>query len=283
MKIDDGAITARLKELCKRIGGKPVSFIPRPPVERVDADLTFEQVEDLCKHPSGLFIHNGQPVFVYIRDHTVGGPYQFPSDGNKIHFTVCRTLQSMDKKGRIGRYRQTNRNDNQYLVDVIIDGRGRTVEQQVPLFPCRNCLARLHYRCFDFNSPDYVKQKIVEEFDAKEAFDFLFQHFDIFRQEVAALKSATLPTGYVRGWRRISREIRAAHNFTCHNCRARLSKDQRCLDVHHKNSDKRDNRDDNLVCLCKLCHAKEHAHYRDRVSANDQRIIENARRAQQLI
>ena len=281
MKIDDGAITARLTALRRKVGGKDwQGFIPRPPVERVDADLTFEQVEDLFDL-SGLLIHNGQPVFAYIRDHLIGGPRQFPHEGKRIHFTVCGTLRDMKKKGRFERYRVTSRNDNRYLVDVK-EG-WRDVEREEPLFPCRYCLANLRYQCFSLTSPGPVKQKIVEKFDAKEAFDFLWQHFDIFHQAMTGAKSAALPTGYTPDFNRISREYRRSRGFTCERCGARLHKHKKLTDLHHKNSDKRDNREDNLVCLCKLCHAKEHAHYRDRVSANDQRIIEATRRTQQII
>ena len=59
-------------------------------------------------------------------------------------------------------------------------GGARWVEQQVRLFPCQNCLAKLHYRCFEYNSQTSMKQKIVEEFNAKEAFDFLFSILTFF-------------------------------------------------------------------------------------------------------
>lgn len=278
MKIDDGAITARLKELCKRVGGKPVNFIPRPPVERVDADLTtVEQVKDLFDS-SGLLIHNGQPVFAYIRDHLVGGPRQFPDGGKRIHFTVCGTLRDMKKKERFERYRVTSRDDNRYLVDVK-DG-WRDVEREERLFPCRYCPANLRYQCFSLTSPGPVKQRIVEEFDAKEAVDFLWQHFDIFRQAMADAKSAALPTGYTSDFDQVSREYRKSRGFTCERCGTRLHKHKKLTDTHHKNGDKRDNQDDNLICLCKLCHAEEHPHYR--VSADARRIIKNARRQPHL-
>ena len=282
MRIDDEGITNKLKEIRRKVGGKRVEFIPRPPETRVDKDLELIQDVEGIFHPSGLLIHNHRPVFAYIRDHTVGGRFDHPRDRKKIHFTVCTTLQNMRQQGRFQRYRLTNRDDNHYLIDVR-QGWGKPREQEVRLFPCQYCLGNVRYRCFNYRMEKSAKGKIVEHFDAKEAFDLLWQHFDIFRRkmEEAGAQSATLPTGYGSNWRtKISREIRKSRNFICEECGVRLDKCPRCLDVHHKNADKRDHRDDNLICLCKVCHAKEHPHYRHDSDCHG--IIEAARRRQHL-
>lgn len=279
MKIEVGNITGELEKIRKRVGAELVEFVPRPSGERINADLTsVAQVERLFDQ-SGLLIHRNRPVFVYIRDHTVGREViKFPEGGRKIHFAVCSTLKDMQKAGRFRRYRMTENDDNLYLVDVREGGRDE--EKNVRLFPCQYCLAQLRYRCFDSSSPRDMKSKIVEEFDAREAFDFLYQHFDIFRRQMSGRPPATSPTGYSRDWNRISRDIRESCSFTCQGCGVRLKRSSHLLDVHHKDGDKRNNRDDNLICLCKLCHADQPAHGHYNIHDNERRSIEYFREQQ---
>ena len=281
MKIEVGNITGELEEIRKRVGAELVEFVPRPSGERINADLTsVAQVERLFDR-SGLLVHRNRPVFVYIRDHTFSqGTIKFPEGGKKIHFAVCSTLKEMQRTGRFPRYRMTENDNNLYLVDVR-EG-SRYVERDVRLFPCQNCLGQLRYRCFDFSSPRDIKSKIVEEFDAREAFDFLSQHFDIFRQQMAGRPSATSPTGYPRDWNRISRDIRESCGFTCQGCGVKLKRSSHLLDVHHKDGDKRNNRDDNLICLCKLCHADQSAHGHYTLSSGERRLIGDLRKQQRL-
>lgn len=261
LNIDDGGVAAKLEEICKEVGGKQKDFIPRS-IEVGDEDLiTVEEVKALS-HPSGLLVRKEKPVFAYIRDHTVGKPFHFPEDGRRVHFTFCQTLHQMRSKGKFERYRSTTRDHDRYLVDVKKNGWGKVVEQEVRLFPCQHCLRKVRYLGFDYEMDYLEKRKIVEQFKAKEAFDLLWQVFDIFRRQTGDMKSAVLPTEYLLNQAEFSLEFRKSRNFICEECGVRLSNYQQYLDVHHKNADKRDNRDDNLICLCKLCHAEKHPHYK---------------------
>ena len=284
IKVDDHEITARLSKILQRVGGEPAEFIPPPPKELIDTDI--EDIDGLKElfHPGGLLIHNGQPVFVYIRDHT-----EFDSDTDltpekckKIHFTVCRTLRSMKQQGRFERYRKTNRKDDKYDIDVT-KGWNEAEVRRVKLFPCKNCLAKSDYHCFDYSMEESVKQKIIERFNAKEALSLLWQQFNIFKKVMAGAKSASYPTGYPANWPKISETVRRVRHYTCEECEVKLNqKDHRqCLDVHHKNADKQNNRDDNLLCLCKLCHAGKHPHYQ--VALGCREIIKTARRQQRIM
>lgn len=281
MKIDDGIISAKLDALRRQIGGKSVEFIPRPSEKPPGIDLNTPSEVKALFHPSGLLIRDGQPAFVYIRDHTIGPYPNTPDDRRRIHFTVCQTLQQMDQKGRFHRYRVTHRDDDRYLIDVRKDGWGEVEEQKVSLFPCQHCLSEARYHCFHGGLEDSVKREIIKQFKAKEAFDLLSQHFDTFRQKTKDVPSATLPTYYLKDWPDLSKKFRKLRNFTCEECGVQLGSHPQCLDVHHKNGDKRDNRDDNLTCLCKLCHADEHTHYS--VSPGCRSIIETARKYQPLV
>ncbi len=282
IKIDDQGITARLSKIRQRVGGKQVEFIPPAPRERIDMDMDSERVEDLF-HSSDLLIRNGQPVFAYIRDHTEFDSYSIlsPLQCKKIHFTVCRTLRNMKQQGRFERYRVTNRKDDRYDIDIT-KGWGDSEVRQVKLFPCQNCLAKSGYHCFDYSMETSVKRKIIEQFNAKEALNLLWQQFSVFKKAMTGAKSAILPTGYSGNWSEISETVRRSRNYTCEECGIKLDNRgvRQCLDVHHKNADKRNNRDDNLICLCKLCHAGKHPHYQ--VALSCQEIIKTARR-QQLI
>ena len=124
----------RLEAIRQSVGGEKVEFVPR--IE--DRDLTTpEEVEDLF-HRSGLLIYLQNPVFVYIRDHTVG-TFVDTIDRRRIHFSVCTTLQKMKNQGRFERYRRTTRVDDVYLIDVKS---GRNGEIEVPLYPCKHCLMK---------------------------------------------------------------------------------------------------------------------------------------------
>lgn len=62
--------------------------------------------------------------------------------------------------------------------------------------------------------------------------------------------------GYPLDWNQISRKYRETVNYTCENpkCGIKLDNDWRFMHTHHKNGIKKDIRDENLECLCILCH-----------------------------
>ena len=282
MKIDNKTVTERLEAIRRQVRAVRKEFIPPPPSGRVDGDLpTVETVEALF-HPSGILIHAGRPVFAYIRDHIWGEYPSDPAGRKRLHFTVCNTLVGMKKKERFERYRLTNRDDNRYLVDIggaWGERSSRELDGQI-LYPCKYCLANVAYHCYHINLNERDKDKIVREFEAKEAFRLLWQQFDIFRQQTKALKTASLPTGYTPDFNRISRAIRQCQNFTCEQCGVQLSSHRWLVDTHHEDGDKSNNKYDNLRCLCKLCHAGKHPHYP--VSPDARRIIQEARKMQEI-
>lgn len=288
VQIDDALVCRKLERIRVRHGLDPVAFVPRPAQEDVDEDLTtFAQVEGLF-HPSGLLVRDGQPVLAYIRDHTSLGAYLDPGKCRRVHFTVCTALKSMKKQGRFERYRITNRQSNRYVVDVS-DGWGQTRERETELFPCQYCLGNIEYQGFRYEMPGNEKRFILENFDAKELFHLLGRRLTRFSEQNSLLrratkraKSATLPSGYPDDWRKVSESIRHRRDFTCEGCGVRLSDYSRLLDVHHVDGDKRNVKDSNLRCLCKLCHNDKHSHYHvkeaDRLLIEAQRAVQRADR-----
>ena len=284
VRIDDQKIYNELDEIRKKIGADKAPYVPRAPYKSVKKDLnSFEELEDLVDLDMFFDKETRQPMFVYIRDHTVGQFFDKPEKRHKIHFIFCQTLRDMKRREKIhSRYRQTNRDDNRYFIDV----KQVPKEREVSLYPCQNCLSESGYLCFDYAMESSDKKEIVEKFDAKEVLDFLWQRVDIFRREMEeqGVESAAKPAGRPRGWFHISKRIRNLKKFTCEGegCGVKLNKHPGCLDVHHKDQDTRNNRDDNLICLCKICHAKEHPHYSSLIGDCREKI-ESARRQQGLI
>ena len=269
------SIIKELEGIRERVGAKPVKFSFDP--IKINDDLTSVAEVEALFDPSGFLMSRGVPVFVYIRDHTVKG-YSGPEDANKIHFSQCRTLRQMKQQGRFEiRYRVTNRDDNRYLIDTN-RWYGSSKEREEKLYPCQNCLAKVSYQCFHWQMDPSEKQKVVKHFDAKVAFALIGQQFDLFRKDVerSGLSSANLPAGYPHSWAKISREYRRLKNYTCEQCGVRLPHAPGCLDLHHKDSDKQNIRDSNLMCLCKCCHADWHKHYHVRYDCKD--LIKEARR-----
>ena len=262
----------RLEAIRQSVGGEKVEFVPR--IE--DRDLTTpEEVEDLF-HRSGLLIYLQNPVFVYIRDHTVG-TFVDTKDRRRIHFSVCTTLQKMKNQGRFERYRRTTRVDDVYLIDVKS---GRNGEIEVPLYPCKHCLNEVNYPRYRSSYRREDRQRIVEEFRARDALAFLREKFKAFDAKIEDVQPASLYSGYSPDWPQRSHLFRKHRKFTCEKCRVQLRHAQHLLDMHHIDGDKRNDQDQNLRCLCKLCHARVHPHYT--VSDRHKNLILETRRKQGL-
>lgn len=69
-----------------------------------------------------------------------------------------------------------------------------------------------------------------------------------------AWKGGMSQRDYPWDWRYISRHIRKRNNYTCQVCGLRFPKFSKSLHVHHIDGDKSNCADDNLACVCVLCH-----------------------------
>ena len=81
---------------------------------------------------------------------------------------------------------------------------------------------------------------------------------------VSGLKGQYGTSVYPKGWEKMSANFRKKCGYKCACCGVDCSAQPGLTDAHHINGDKSDCRDDNLQCLCKLCHANQsfHAHYK---------------------
>ncbi len=267
-------ITEQLKAICKELQVSVYDIH----VDLSPIDGTFDNIEDikrLLSHPTGLLIKDGRPFFLYIRDHSVGD-FNTTDEYNKVHFTDCRKLHSMKKVGRFNRYQYTTRTDNKYLIDIS----GRKTEESL-LYPCQFCLEKSNYK--NFANMRYFSRSrrkiIVENFDAKEGMDYME---DLFLHYADQLRHASIYSGYPDDFCHISYKYRSSKKFTCEKCRVRLDKFTKLTDCHHKGFVKSDTDSNKLECLCKLCHADIHPHYKHKVSDNDANIIIEQRRIQNL-
>ena len=258
-------IVRELRNIRRKVGADLIAF-PFDPI-LINDDLTSISDVEALFHSSGFLVDRGIPVFVYIRDHTARG-YGTPQKANKIHFYKCAKLREMEQEGKFQqRYRKTNRDDNRYLIDVQ-KSYGGSKEKEVTLYPCQYCLRAVSYQCFGQRKGQRglsdQEKRIIKNFDAKVAFALIRQQFEIFRQEVQnpKLSPANIPAGYSSSWQRISREYRRLKGYACEQCGVRLQDAPGCLDVHHKDYDKQNILNSNLICLCKCCHARQHKHYR---------------------
>ena len=248
----------------------PADFvIPHP---RIEEWIESGDVSALFDEKSRLLVRNGTPVFVYIRDHTVGKFFlSKPASLNKVHFSVCSTLVSMQQQGRFSRYQLTNRDDNKYTIET----RGLGV-RDAKLYPCQNCLHELRYKgfCYD-NMPSSEQRRIVSGFNAKETIGYVRQYF---RDLSSDLRRDFESANYPKNWKAISYSYRQRKGFICEKCGVNLASHPHLTDCHHINGVKSDCRDENLCCLCKECHAEEHPHYE--ILPEDLEIIRKERQKQ---
>ncbi len=266
-------ITEQLKTVCKEL---------QVPVYDIHVDLSpidgildnIDDIKKLLSHPTGLLIKNGRPVFLYIRDHSVNF-FGKRKKYKKVHFRNCQTLHDMKESGRFNRYQYTTRTDNQYLIEF---SGGKTEERL--LYPCQYCLKESNYknfanlhRFFDVEERDVI----IKKFDAKESMDYME---DMFLDYAHQQRHASSRSGYPKDFYRISREFRRRKNFTCEKCHVCLEKFTRLTDCHHKEFVKSETDPNKLECLCKLCHADIHNHYK--VFDKDANIIIEQRRIQNL-
>ena len=278
-KIEDGLIAIR-----KSVGAKLGEFN----IVHREFVMDAEEIQELEQlKPGDPIIINGEYHHVYIKDHSYYGksehdqevkehPAHCFTSGNKVHFYYCETLSDMRGRGGYDRYRATRKISNSKIIEL------RHAENvKTRLAWCQNCLHRI------FPGGGFDRRKIAQNGDAQKLMaavkayhdgkkDLGKKHAAKFRKynrepipigasHVKNLKGEFDPAGYPSDWDEISAAYRKKCGYKCADCSVDCSAHHHLIDAHHKSRDKSDCRDDNLQCLCKLCHAEQHRHEHYRV------------------
>ena len=74
------------------------------------------------------------------------------------------------------------------------------------------------------------------------------------------LRNAHPVNDYTTDWTSVSANYRKKQCYICQNCGVDLSTERMLLHTHHKNRDKGDNREKNLIALCVVCHKMQPYH-----------------------
>lgn len=224
--------------------------VSRFKVERRDFSLE-ESKGNIRWSTDGVYLmingieHKG---YMYIKEPRIEKYGNFP----KFHVTECTTIiQQKNINNFINRYFWHNSN----IVDLE-DYDTNKKFKDVVLELCSNCRTKANisnyrntegfYNLLNIQTPLTNRNENVE--------------LDIY--------------GYTKDWQRISRLYRTKVNFTCENCSIVINDnfDKRFLEVHHKNGNKLNNSDNNIECLCVLCHANTNKRHEENYSKKNNQL-----------
>lgn len=210
-----------------------------------------------------LFYKNTK-VLLYIRDQAMYGQ---PEDAlknyksaYKFHLSWCQTLQTMFNSGKYEKYVVSTRQDDVLLVRAI-GSNNKVYESEQKLHVCRYCLSTLNYKGYRY-ATKAQKDKIYNEFSLKEFFNVQnsdYSFHDMPKHDEYSAKTNIYPDN----WEHVSELHRKICHYRCERCGKDCSHDHSLLHVHHKNGNKQDIRQSNLIALCLECHISEHPHMRN--------------------
>ncbi len=124
---------------------------------------------------------------------------------------------------------------------------------------------------YDLFSRDLSEDENLDDFDSED-WDELIGPTLADKLEQAAEREEGAG-GYVRAWPTISEAYRSRLGYRCENCGAVLMGHKHLLHVHHRDHNKWNNRSNNLIALCALCHNDYHGFSVQQLSDSQREII----------
>ena len=244
-----------LDELREQIGAPLVEWDPKArivvpeaifeiSIDKENAPVLLEHIFD---NPKKMASINGKPALIYI-------PFVredlLPT--RKYHFMECPHIEKMRLEGHYERYIATTRQTGEFDLEIAFDDKVRKVV--LPLGVCRLCLKAFNYR--GYRKASYQERdQIYESFDIKRFFKECTPYFE----SLPTRRDSTYrEDAYPVNWRDISFAYRDGVRWECERCGVVLAERHDLLEVHHKNGLKSDCRPENLIALCRECHAVLH-------------------------
>jgi hypothetical protein len=266
-----------IKRLKERIKGDDItdSFsTPLDPLDAIKIELEKGEIQvdrsQIIQHGPFLLYEGKILAILYIYDYRATQEdllsESVDKKAPKFHFSWCRTLSEMDKKGKFARYIFSRKKINKFKVQAterdpaMIRKLGEHHEMEdVTLYACKNCLNETGYKGYSKDLKAEEKNKYVLDFNIKEFLDeneatVSTSRFYLEQKRVKFSDETVQPMVYTDDFPEISRRLRASKDWKCTKCNVDMSRQKAGLHTHHKNGVKNDNSPSNLQVLCAMCH-----------------------------
>ena len=180
-----------IKRLKERIKGDDItdSFaIPLDPLDVIKIELEKGEIQvdrsQIIQHGPFLLYEGKILAILYIYDYRATQEDLLSESVNKkapkFHFSWCRTLSEMDRKGKFARYIFSRKKINKFKVQAterepsMIRKLGEHHEMEdVTLYACKNCLNETGYKGYSKDLKADEKDKHVLDFDIKDKIDVI--------------------------------------------------------------------------------------------------------------
>lgn len=219
------------------------------------------ELDDLTQLPDGTIGFKERRVLLYIRDkHIYNNNKSLEESYPKYHFFNCKTLIQMKKQERFYKYKVAAEMTGVFQVNFFQENKKTT--SKVPLNACAFCLHELNQG--DFRKLKHEARKMyISQFKPAHFFE-LKPKIHSFTNLPASTAMTSPVNNYPPNWDKISLELREQARWKCMNpeCGLHLSgPNKKFLEAHHKNGDRSDNSDRNLIALCIECHSNQPMHH----------------------